>query len=146
MIVRLPEERRGGVSSPADGPDDGVTMSMLGDAFAPAPTLEPVLLPLAAGLPPGPPGRVSLPPKPGTRVSGMGDWACAHTETHATPQTTRNVRIVPPIACLQNPLVQGKRPSGQKVPPAGPAICPGRNKRPSKATISWNDQKRHRHY
>jgi len=56
----------------------GFTSLSIGDAVAPAPTLEPIPLPLPAGLPPAEPGRMSLPPKPGTRVSGIGeDWAQA---------------------------------------------------------------------
>lgn len=74
VMVMLPDVPVGGLTAlPAV---DGVMMSAVGAAEAPAPTLEPTALPLAAGLPPGLPGRVSRPPKPGTGESGMGDdWA-----------------------------------------------------------------------
>jgi len=73
-IARQADQRLGaGISAVSVS---GFTSLSIGDAVAPAPTLEPIPLPLPAGLPPAEPGRMSLPPKPGTRVSGIGeDWA-----------------------------------------------------------------------
>jgi hypothetical protein len=92
-MVTLPDVPGGGLMSlPPVGGAAGVTMSTVGAADAPAPTLEPTALPLALGLPPDMPGRVSCPPKPGTRDSGMGDWANAPSDIVANVPPTRTDR------------------------------------------------------